>query len=97
MSSLAATSPFCPQLTVASALEIALNELSRRALSAQYYVSRLYAGADRQTEGAAFAAIMSPLRRAMKPASKAKPSPRLKLLIYDNGQTALNPIVRNRG
>lgn len=81
----------CP-LSLNTAMEIAQQEIVRRGLSETYHVSAFYAGEDRQTEGAAFAAIVCPHPAAGAVKRKSSSPPRLKLLIHDNGDTTLQPI-----
>jgi hypothetical protein len=86
-----ASYPSAPHLKLSlnAAIEIAQQEITRLGLAATHQASALYAGADRQTEGAAFAVIVrqhAPMRRAAKDAASL---PRLKLLIYEDGRATL--------
>jgi hypothetical protein len=79
-------------LSVSAAMDIAQHEIIRRGLAATHHVAALYADADRQAEGAAFAVIVCPRASARSTANRAAAAPRLKLLIHDDGHTTLQPI-----
>jgi hypothetical protein len=85
------TPPSCP-LSLHAAMEIAQKEIVRRGLAATNHVSAFYAGEDRQTEGAAFAAIVRPHLSTGAPRRSSTSAPRLKLLIHDDGHTTLQTI-----
>ena len=75
-------------LSIGTALEIARRVILRLGLSATHTVHALYAGVDRQTEGAAFAVIVRPLTKlpAIRTASAIR---RFKLIIHEDGHTTI--------
>ena len=84
--------PVRPSISFNQAIEIAQEEMTRRGLADIYHIFAFYAGADRQSKGAAFTAIVRPHSSAGSVAKRASVPPRLKLLIHEDGHTTLQPI-----
>lgn len=78
-------------LSIGAALEIARRAITRLGLSATHKVHALYAGGDRQTEGAAFAVIVRPLPKlpSIRTSSAIR---RYKLLIFEDGNSTIRMV-----
>ncbi|MES2568956.1 MAG: hypothetical protein V4710_02750 [Verrucomicrobiota bacterium] len=85
--------PVAPSITFNDAVEIVRHEMERHGLAATHEASALYAGVDKQSEGAAFAAILRPRETAARGSTRTGGQPRLKLLIQEDGRTTLQPII----